>query len=165
MASRAFPFLISSHQRWGYYIFVAPSFIVEAKVEDVLWHVIRVNRSALDNPASLFLRQIHNMPTGNLTAIFQVVEDIIDGMHRPIHHFEGFLIRKFLDEKILISQKSIELIHDFVNEIWLKTYMKNDLAITSVSKQFVVNRSQQLARKTIRLPDIEWSSISHPNHP
>ena len=127
MSIKAWPFLVSRNRYLDYRTVVAPDFICEAKIANLL---ARVTDGDLTEPGKGFLRQIAGSKAGNFTIVFRVLkatkkdlnskggdEILKDQFVREIYLIEGVVIQGIKSKKnVSISHKNIEEVHKRLTE-------------------------------------------------
>ena len=122
MSIEAWPFLVSRNRYIDYRTVVAPDFICDAKIANLL---ARVTEGDLTEPGKGFLRHIYGSKIGSFTIVYRVLkatekdlnyqggdEIIKDQNGREIYLIEGFVIQGIKSkEEIYISHQNIEEIH------------------------------------------------------
>lgn len=120
MSIKVWPFLISRNRYLDYRTVVAPDFICEAKVSNLL---ARVAEGELTDPGQGIMRNIIGSKAGNFTIAFRVIKAtekdinptgenniLKDQFGREIYMFEGIVARG-IREDFIISDGDFQEVH------------------------------------------------------
>jgi hypothetical protein len=122
MSIEAWPFLVSRNRYLDYRTVVAPKFICEAGISNLL---ARVADGDLTQSGCAYIRRVQGSKAGDFSIIFQVVEAtekdinpegenqvIKDQFGREIYLLEGILVKQFGD--VNVTQEYLEKAHDML---------------------------------------------------
>ncbi|NET65308.1 MAG: hypothetical protein F6K63_13335 [Moorea sp. SIO1G6] len=127
MSINAWPFLVSRNRYLDYRTVVAPDFICDAKIANLL---ARVTDGDLTEPGKGFIRQIAGTEAGDFTIVFRIIQatekdlnskegdDILkDEFGRKIYLIEGVVIQGIKSKnQVSISNQKLEDVHQRLTE-------------------------------------------------
>ncbi len=144
MSLKAWPFLVSRNRYLDYRTVVAPDFMCEAKIPNLL---ARVAEGDLTEPGQAIIRQVVNSKVDDFTIVFQVVitkkKDIdpegndrvlLDQFAREIYLFEGVVIQGIGD--VYLIDKDLEKAHEISIEVYRKFWDFIEPSSAFPSQQF-----------------------------
>ncbi len=122
MSIEAWPFLVSRNRYLDYRTVVAPKFICETGISNLL---ARVAVGDLTQSGCAYIRRVKGSKAGDFSIIFQVIEAtekdinpeggnqvIKDQVGREIYLLEGIVLKQF--GNVIITQEDIEKAHDLL---------------------------------------------------
>ena len=123
MKTTAWPFLVSRNYYLDYRTVVAPDFIYEARITNLL---ARITEGELTPPETAVYREIHGSPIGDFAVFFRIAkatkldiqagenhEALKDPFGREIYVIEGLVIRENCRE-LLLTSAAITAAHNIV---------------------------------------------------
>ena len=144
MSIEVWPFLVSRNRYLDYRTVVAPDFICEAKISNLL---ARVAEGDLTEPNQAIISWVVNSKVDDFTIVFQVVtateRDIDtegndrvlkDQFGREIYLFEGVVIKGIGD--VYLIDKDLEKAHEKSIEIYRKFWKLIEPSPVTPSQQF-----------------------------
>ncbi len=168
MSIKVWPFLVSRNPYLDYRTVVAPDFICEAKIPNLL---ARVAEGDLTEPGQAIIRQVVNSKVGVFNIVFQVIKAtekdinstgenniLKDQFGREIYMFEGIVARK-IGEDFIISDGDFQEVHQQLTASYRKFWDLVDpspaipsqsfsLDMDSVSSRLVLKRLETLEIRT-----------------
>ncbi len=167
MSFKAWPFLVSRNRYIDYRTIVAPDFICDAKISNLL---ARVAEGDLTEPNQAIIRQVVNSKVDDFTIVFQVVtakeKDIdtegndrvlIDQFGREIYLFEGVVIKGIGD--VYLIDKDLEKAHKKSMKIYRKFWKLIEPSPAIPSQQFstgTIDSGKLLKLENIRRFDAKY---------
>ena len=167
MSFKAWPFLVSRNRYIDYRTIVAPDFICDAKIPNLL---ARVAEEDLTEPNQAIIRQVVNSKVDDFTIVFQVVmakekdidtkgndRVIIDQFGREIYLFEGVVIKGIGD--VYLIDKDLEKAHEKSMEIYRKFWKCIDPFPVTPSQYFstgTIDSGKLLKLEKIRRFDAKY---------
>lgn len=151
MSIEAWPFLVSRNRDIDYRTVVAPDFIFQAGISNLL---ARVADGDLTKPGHAFIRRVQGSKAGDFTIIFRVVEAtekdinpeggnqvLKDSFGREIYLLEGLVVQG--TGKVTVVQKDIEKAHALLiknySQFW--GWTAPSAAISSEAFSLAINKA------------------------
>ena len=148
MSIVAWPFFVSRNRYLDYRTIVAPDFICQAKISNLL---ASVAEGELTNSAEIIIRQIVNSKVDDFTIIFQVIlaieKDISfegsnkilkDQFGREIYLFEGIVLKGIGEDYIYINDLDLEKVHKQLIVIYRHFWNQLEPCPVIPSRQFSI---------------------------
>ncbi|BAY07854.1 WD40 repeat domain-containing protein [Calothrix sp. NIES-2098] len=162
MSFKAWPFLVSRNLYLDYRTVVAPDFICNAQISNLL---ARATDGDLTDAGTAICRKITGSSVGDLTLIFQIIKGtkadiqcadettiLKDPFGREIYLIEGLVFHEILDN-VAINHQAISAAHNQVREAYSEFWEITDPSPAKASTAFDLNdfivSEQPLILKTV----------------
>jgi WD40 repeat protein len=167
MSIEVWPFLVSRNPYLDYRTIVAPDFICDAGIPNIL---ARAADGDLTEPGYAIYRKIEGSKVGDFTIIFRVVkalqkdinyerenESLKDSFGRDIYLLEGIVIKK--TDKVSITNKDLEEVNRQVKASYKKFWNCIDAPPVAVSASFYLEDKETSTQ--LRLEEIQSLKLSN----
>ncbi|WP_414567827.1 WD40 repeat domain-containing protein [Nostoc sp. CCY 9925] len=167
MSIQVWPFLVGRNRYLDYRTIVAPDFICDAGIPNLL---ARAADGDLTEPGYAMYRKVEGSKVGDFTIIFRVVkalqkdinseggnEPLKDSFGREIYLIEGIVIKN--RDKISINNKHIEEVHKQVKGNYQNFWDCIDAPPVAVSSSFYLENNE--TSTPLRIEEIQSLKLSH----
>lgn len=133
---KAWPFLVSRNSQLDYWPLVVPPSFLAKPLPSTLAKAVTVNQTPTPPDCAIY-REIHNLPDGDVTLVFRVLQaersfvdlpgtDLLrDQSRRPIKIFEGIALEGLIPH-IMITKKDFQIIHESIKPVYKDFWTAGD---------------------------------------